>query len=86
MIGAHILDSDIVILDKPSNFNEVKDKAIVAARLEGDNQTTLKRWYREGNQVSLVPENPDYEPILTETAQVVIEGIYVGLIRGGNLL
>jgi repressor LexA len=81
MIGVHILDGDIVILDKPSNPNEVKDRAIVAARIMNDNQATLKRWQRKGDQVSLIPENPDYSTLQKHISQVLIEGVYVGLIR-----
>lgn len=85
MIGAHIVDGDFVILDKPSDPKAVKNGAIVAARLNHDDQTTLKRWYREGTQVFLVPENPEYAPISVEVSEIVIEGIYVGLIRGDLL-
>ena len=81
MIGAHILDGDIVILDKPSNPNRVKDRTIVAARIEGDDQTTLKRWHREGEQVFLIPENSAYPEMQIHDSQVLIEGVYVGLIR-----
>lgn len=81
MIGAHILDGDVVILDKPSNPNEAKDRAIVAARVVDDNHATLKRWQRKGDQVSLIPENPDYPTLQKHISQVLIEGIYVGLIR-----
>ena len=81
MIGAHILDEDIVILDKPSDSQTVKNGTIVAARLEGQNETTLKRWHREGKQVSLIPENPNYRTIQVDAKQVLIEGIYVGILR-----
>jgi len=82
MIGAHILDRDIVIFDKPSNPKEIKDRTIVAARIVGDNQTTLKRWHREGNYVFLIPENPAYSEMRLHASEVLIEGVYVGLVRG----
>ena len=80
--GDSILDNDVVILDKPPFPREVKNKTIVAARVDGENQTTLKRWHREGNQVFLVPENSSYPTIQIESHRVVVEGVYVGLIRG----
>jgi repressor LexA len=81
MIGAHILDGDIVIFDKPSNPQEIKNKTIVAARIVDDDQTTLKRWRRQGSNVFLIPENPDYPEIRIPISEVLIEGVYVGLVR-----
>lgn len=82
MMNAHILDGDLVILDKPSYPQEIKNGAIVAARLIHDHHATLKRWYKRGTQVHLVPENPSYAPIVVEVSEIAIEGVYVGLIRG----
>jgi repressor LexA len=81
MIGAHILDGDIVIFDKPNNPQEIKNKTIVAARIVDDDQTTLKRWHRQGSNVFLIPENPDYPEIRIHISEVLIEGVYVGLVR-----
>jgi repressor LexA len=81
MIGAHILDGDIVIFDKPNNPQEIKNKTIVAARIVDDDQTTLKRWQRQGSNVFLIPENPDYPEIRIHISEVLIEGVYVGLVR-----
>ncbi|MBT9313790.1 transcriptional repressor LexA [Leptothoe kymatousa] len=81
MINAHILDNDIVILDQPENPKELKDMTIVAARIKGEDQTTLKRWQRKGKQVELIPENPKYETMKYPIKEVLIEGVYVGVIR-----
>jgi len=80
MIGALIDYGDIVILEKPTDLRSVKNGTIVAARVEG--KTTLKRWYQEGDQISLHPENPNYEVMQVPAHDVFIEGVYVGIIRG----
>ncbi len=82
MIGANILHDDVVILDKRTDLNYVKDRTIVAARLKDENQTTLKRWHENNSQVSLIPETPDYPTIQVKRDDVLIEGIYAGLVRG----
>ena len=42
----------------------------------------------QGTQVQLLPENPDFTPILVDTRRdaLVIEGIGVGIIRNGKAL
>jgi repressor LexA len=56
---------------------------IVVARLEGE--VTVKRLQRRGGRVELMAENPDYAPIVVN-GPLVIEGLVVGLIRGGRAL
>lgn len=82
MIGANILHDDVVILDKRTDLNYIKDRTIVAARLKDENQTTLKRWHENNSRVSLIPENPNYPTIQIKRDDVLIEGIYAGLVRG----
>lgn len=58
MQGANISDGDILVVDRsitPSNGK------IVIAILSGE--FTVKRYSIKGNQVTLVPENPDFPPI-----------------------
>jgi len=45
---------------------------------------TVKRWQQRGHVVELLPENPDYAPIVLDTRrdEIAIEGLGVGLIRG----
>lgn len=53
------------------------------ARL-GD-EVTVKRFAKQGNQVTLQAENPDYADIQVNLAEeeLVIEGLAVGLLRQG---
>lgn len=81
MVEAHILDGDVVVLEKPFDAKAIKNGAIVAARLDRENRATLKRWRRVGDQVFLTPENASYSTIQVEAHNVSVDGIYVGLVR-----
>lgn len=80
MINALIDNGDVVIMQPPVDVRAIKNGTIVAARVEG--KTTLKCFYRAGTTVTLKPANPMYPPTDVEAAQVDVQGIYVGLIRG----
>lgn len=56
---------------------------IVVARLE--DEVTVKRFRQRGNIVTLLPENPDFEPIRVDLRHdnFSLEGIAVGLLRTG---
>jgi len=78
MRGAGILDGDLLAVHRTP---EAESGAIVVARL--DDEVTVKRFRRRGNVVRLLPENPEFEPIVIDLrrASLAIEGIGVGLIR-----
>jgi repressor LexA len=75
MIGAHIVDGDIVILE---NTKEVHDGDIVAALIDGE--TSLKRYVVERGRPYLKAENPRY-PDLVPARELKIQGVMVSLIR-----
>jgi repressor LexA len=81
MINAGILDGDLLAVHKSS---EARNGQIVVARL--DDAVTVKRFRRHGDIVELVAENPDFDPIVIDTSKeaLAIEGVAVGLIRGGG--
>lgn len=83
MMNAGILDGDLLAVHRSSEANNGQ---IVVARLEND--VTVKRFRQHGNIVELIAENPDYEPIIVDTRkqQLEIEGVAVGLIRGGEAM
>ena len=83
MINAGIFDGDLLAVHRSS---EARNGQIVVARLEED--VTVKRYRRHGNVVELIAENPDYAPIVVDTRRQAreIEGIAVGLIRGGEAM
>jgi len=80
MIDASVLDGDIVILHHQQTAN---DGDMVAAWIEGDEETTLKYLYREGKNVRLQPANPnpEYRPIIRPANRVRINGKVVSVIR-----
>ncbi|MFN8492129.1 MAG: transcriptional repressor LexA [Caldilineaceae bacterium] len=80
MIDASVLDGDIVILRHQRTAN---DGDMVAAWIEGDEETTLKYLYREGKNVRLQPANPnpEYRPIIRPANKVQINGKVVSVIR-----
>ncbi|OZI19312.1 repressor LexA [Bordetella genomosp. 9] len=72
-----ILDGDLLAVKKAS---EARDGQIVVARIDED--VTVKRLHRQGGRIELLPENPEFEPILVRPGQeFALEGIAVGLIR-----
>jgi repressor LexA len=74
MIKAGILDGDIVVVRQQANAD---DGDIVVAMLE--DEATLKRFFREADQVRLQPENDAMEPILTKDPRIV--GKVTGVLR-----
>ena len=83
MIDAGILDGDLLAVHRTT---EASNGQIVVARL-GD-EVTVKRFKRRGTMVELIAENRDFAPILVNTRKepLAIEGVAVGLIRGGHAL
>ena len=78
MVDASGLDGDIVILRQQDSAN---DGDMVAAWIEGDEETTLKYLFREGRNVRLQPANPAYEPIVRPGDKVRINGRVVSVLR-----
>jgi len=80
MRDAGILDGDLLAVHRA---REVRSGQIVVARL--GSEVTVKRLRRRGHQVELLPENPDFEPIVLDLRrdELAIEGIGVGVIRKG---
>jgi SOS-response transcriptional repressor LexA len=66
--------------------SEASNGQIVVARVDGG--VTVKRLRRRGNTIELLPENPDFEPIVVDarTDDFALEGIGVGLVRTGKSL
>jgi repressor LexA len=77
MIDAGIFDDDLVIVRKQ---DDAREGEIVAARLE--EEATVKRFHREGGQITLLPENAAYDPIpVAEDRDFQILGKVVGVYR-----
>ena len=83
MIDAGIFDGDLLAVH---TTREARNGQIVVARIE--DEVTVKRYKKRGNVVELIAESAGYEPIIVDTKRQVleIEGLAVGLIRGGQAL
>lgn len=80
MSGVGILDGDLLAVHRTA---EARSGQIIVVRLE--DEVTVKRLQRRGGRVELIAENPDYTPIVVN-GPLTIEGLVVGLIRGGRAL
>ncbi|MBL9206882.1 MAG: repressor LexA [Opitutaceae bacterium] len=74
MIGASILDGDVVFLTP----RPPRPRDIVAALIDGE--STLKRFLHRDGLPFLRAENPRYPDLLPAT-ELVIQGVMIGLLR-----
>lgn len=78
MIDALINDGDIVILEPTSSC---EDGEMVAVWLRGENETTLKKFFHEGDRIRLQPMNTAMDPIYTSPDNVEVQGRVLASIR-----
>lgn len=78
MIDALINDGDIVLMQQADTAD---DGEMVAAWLKAEEETTLKKLYRERDRIRLQPANSTMEPIYADPGNVEIQGKVVGVIR-----
>lgn len=83
MRDAGIMDGDLLAVQKT---HEAKNGQIVVARLGDD--VTVKRLQRTRHGIELLPENPDFQPIVVPAGSedFALEGVAVGLIRNNMLM
>lgn len=75
MIEEGILDGDYVVIEK----TDIAANGDIVVALVDDSLATLKKFYKEGDQVILRPANSEMEPIYPK--QLRIQGIAVGIVR-----
>jgi repressor LexA len=75
MIGRHILDGDVVVVE---HGHAPRNGDVVAALIDGE--STLKTYMAEKGKLYLRAENPRY-PRLIPAGELVIQGVMVALIR-----
>ena len=76
MIDDGILEGDHVIIRQ----QRTAENGDIVCALIG-NEATLKRFQRKGNQITLKPANPKYEPIIVSKGEFRILGKATGVIR-----
>jgi len=72
-----ILDGDYVLVEKTKVAH---NGDIVVALVEGS-ETTLKRFYKEGDNIRLQPSNANMDPIIRHASVVQIQGRVIGVLR-----
>ena len=80
MIDAFIADGDMVLMEPVNDANYLRNGTIVSAMLPGSG-TTLKYFFKSGNQVRLEAANQNYEPIILNAEDISIQGRLLGVWR-----
>ena len=86
MRDAGILEDDLLAVKKISSASQVRNGQIVVARLQ--DEVTVKRFKRQGQDIHLLPENPAFKPIIVQEgeSEFAIEGLGLGIIRNPKAL
>lgn len=85
MRDAGILEGDLLAVQRLEGrglgLEDCRNGQIIVARLEDD--VTVKRLQRQGHEVQLLPENPDFQPIVIDLRRqhLAVEGRAVGIVR-----
>ncbi len=77
MIDDHIQDGDVVLVER-RNLPEQGETVVALIRRE---EATLKRFYRDGGKIKLVPANQTMRPMEFPAEDVEVQGVVVGLLR-----
>lgn len=78
MVDALINDGDVVVLRQQETC---ENGETVAVWLKDQRETTLKKFYLEGEEVRLQPANITMDPIFTPAENVAIQGRLVTVLR-----
>ena len=77
MIDAGILDGDLVIVRETQSA----DNGDIIVALIDNNEATLKRLRKKGNQVELIPDNQSMTSMVYSADRINIQGVVVGQAR-----
>ncbi|MBU3724836.1 MAG: transcriptional repressor LexA [Burkholderiaceae bacterium] len=87
MRDAGILEDDLLAVRRlAGGADAVRNGQIVVARLQ--DEVTVKRFKRQGQDIHLLPENPAFKPIIVHNGdpEFAIEGLGIGIIRNPKVL
>jgi repressor LexA len=81
MRDAGILEGDLLAVRRTQ---DARNGQIVVARVGSD--VTVKRFRRKAGVIELLPENPDFQPIIIDErdSDFALEGLAVGLVRNAQ--
>ena len=77
MQDEHILDGDYVLVEK----TKVAHNGDIVVAIVDKDDATLKRFYREGDNIRLQPSNVNMKPIIVPAVSVEIQGRVIGVLR-----
>jgi repressor LexA len=77
MQDEHIVDGDYVLVEK----TKVAHNGDIVVALVDGSDATLKRFYREDDNIRLQPSNVNMQPIIVPAASVAIQGRVIGVLR-----
>ena len=77
MIGEQIREGDFIVCE--SRQTATNGQTVVA--LVDGSDATVKKFYKEKDNIRLEPANPKYKPIVVKADRVTIQGVVKGLIR-----
>src|SRR5256712_5313980 len=77
MQDEHILDGDYVLVEK----TKIAHNGDIVVALVNGSDATLKRFYRDGENIRLQPSNVTMQPIIVPAASVEIQGRVIGVLR-----
>jgi repressor LexA len=81
MINAGILDGDLVVVRREQTAQDGDIVVALAGSDETADEATVKRFFRDGRQVRLQPENDELEPIYADHVQILgkVTGVFRSL-------
>ncbi len=77
MQDEHILDGDYVLVE----HTKTAHNGDIVVGVVDETEATLKRFYREGDNIRLQPSNVNMQPIIVPAARVEIRGRVIGVLR-----
>lgn len=78
MTGVGIRDGDLLLCE-PAGPEELEEGDVVVARV--DAESTVKRYWRRGNDILLEPANVNYPPMLVTPDEVELVGRVISVLR-----
>jgi repressor LexA len=81
MINAGILDGDLLVVRREQTAQDGDIVVALAGSDETADEATVKRFFRDGRQVRLQPENDELEPIYADHVQILgkVTGVFRSL-------
>ena len=77
MQDEHIMSGDYVLVEKAKTAHN----GDIVVALVGGSDATLKRFYRDADNIRLQPSNATMQPIVVPAASVEVQGRVIGVLR-----